>query len=298
MRRIKFWHIALVGLGLLAFFSAFEESFKGDHIARIHITGGIDYDPYRHDLLEKIANNNKIKAVLVHIESPGGSAAASESIYEDLRAIAAKKPVVALIGGVAASGGYVVALGADRIFARPTAITGSIGVIFQWSSMEGLAKKIGVEPQVVRSGALKAKPDFFKKADPKTLRHIKKIVDSTFDWFITLVADRRNRSRAEVLAKAGDGRIFTGTLAFEANLIDEIGGETEGRAWLESQHQLPLDMAIESYKAAYPTESFRSWAFDSALAVLSGPRVGRQPSATALKPLLAPQQGLLLLWQY
>ena len=90
------------------------------------------------------------------------------------------------MGGVAASGGYIVALGADRIFARPTTITGSIGVIFQWMSAKELVKKIGLEPHAVRSGSLKARPDFFEPPNLKTRQHIKEIVQKTFDWFIDL----------------------------------------------------------------------------------------------------------------
>ena len=293
MAGIKFWHVALTIIGLLVLISFFDGfKYKGDHIARVEFNDIIISDAYRHKMLMELAENESVKAVLVRIESPGGGANASEEIYEDLRIIAAQKPVVALMGGVAASGGYIVALGADRIFARPTTITGSIGVIFQWMSAKELVKKIGLEPHVVRSGSLKARPDFFEPPNLKTRQHIKEIVQKTFDWFIDLVALRRNIKRADVIKQAGDGRIFTGTQAKQLNLIDEIGGEGAARRWLVAQHNIPLAMPVENYKPQHPNDNWRNWLLSSAFSHL-GFKGAKVPSPSATLP-----SGLMLLWQF
>lgn len=294
MGRFRFWHV-LLALGAILLTASLLDGFKfkGDHLARVHIAGEITTDLYRHEMLVKLAKDDNVKAVLVQIDSPGGGAHPSQEIYEDLRAIAAHKPVVALLGSVAASGGYVSALGADRIYARLTTITGSVGVVFQWFGVNGLAKKVGIEPYTVRSGGLKARPNPFERPNPKTLQHVNVIVKSLFTWFIDLVVLRRNIKKDKALRLVGDGRIFTGRQALEINLIDAIGGETEARQWLAAEHDIALEVPVETYEPVYPAENFKDWLLQSVVTALGG-----KAGEGVLLPPSVRRQGPMLLWQF
>lgn len=202
-----------------------------DHVTVLDVSGVISTDYDRGRALRALAEDGHAKALIVRINSPGGTVVGGESLFRELRAVAAHKPVVAVMSDLAASGGYMVAIAADRIFARQGTITGSIGVILQTADITGLLAKIGVEPEAIKSAPLKAVPSPLEKLTPEGRAATQKVVDDTYDMFQQMVAERRKLPRDKVHGLA-DGRVFTGREALAAGLIDEIGGEPEARAWL------------------------------------------------------------------
>jgi protease-4 len=253
-RKLSFWRVAaflLAGVALIALLAvSMPDSQIGPrkaHIARLAIDGVIVENRDLQKLLERIENSGSARALIVSINSPGGTTAGSEALYEALRKVAAKKPVVAQIGTVAASGGYAAAIAADHIVARRTSITGSIGVLFQWADVSELLSDIGVEVDTVKSGPLKAEPNPFEPTSEEARAAIQSLVLDSYDWFISLVAERRNLDMATA-RRVSDGRIYTGGQALELGLIDAIGGEDAVRDYLASTHDIDRDLEIRDWK--------------------------------------------------
>jgi len=218
-----------------------------DHIARIVIDGVIINNRDRLDAIDALAKDSGVKAVLVAIDSPGGTVVGGEAIYRSLRAIAEKKPVVAAMGDTAASGGYMVALGADRIYAHEATITGSIGVILQAAEITELLNKIGITPVEIKSGPLKAQPSPFEKLTPEARRVNQDVVNDIYDMFVRMTAERRGLApeRARQLA---DGRIYTGRQAVANGLVDKIGDEADAVDWLVKEKGLPKGLPVRDVK--------------------------------------------------
>ena len=240
-RRVTFWRIAAI---LLAFvgFMAFAWTLGGlkkyeDHIARVRISGLITGDQATLDLLDAIAASAKVQAVIVRIDSPGGTTAGSEAVYEALRKIAKDKPIAAVMDTVAASGGYITAIAADHIVARGNTITGSIGVIFSFPEISRLLDTLGIKMEEIKSGELKAEPSPYKPVSDKARAVSNEMVQDSFAWFTGLVAERRNIPLDQVKILS-DGRVYTGRQAAANKLIDEIGGEEKAIAWLESEKNI------------------------------------------------------------
>jgi protease IV len=187
----------------------------------------------------------------VRINSPGGTTAGSEALYEEIRKVAARKPVVAVMDTVAASGGYITALAADRIVARGNTITGSIGVIFSYPEISGLLNTIGVRMEELKSGELKAEPSPYRPASEKAKQVSMEMIMDGFAWFKGLVSERRKLS-AERTAALSDGRVYSGRQALKEGLIDAIGGEDEAMAWLESQKKIPAGLKVEDWRPPRP----------------------------------------------
>ncbi len=255
LRRSRFrWRIvAFVALviAILAGAGRFatENGFSGDSIARVVIDGAIATDPERLKILETLGNTETVKAVIVAINSPGGTTAGGEELYVALNKLRAKKPVVAVIKELGASAAYMTAIAADRIFARRLSIVGSIGVLFQTYNAQKLMQTVGISSDKVASGPLKAEPDIDHPMTPEVRASLQALVDDSFSWFVDIVAERRGMSRAEVLPLA-DGRILTGNQALQSKLIDEVGGEAEAIDWLEKQKGIKTDLPVTP---AYPT---------------------------------------------
>jgi len=244
--RILFFLAAAVAvLALLARFGG-DNAPVGASIARVTINGTIATDPARLAVLEDLAENDSIKAVIVAINSPGGTTAGGEELYEALAALRAKKPVVAVIGELGASAAYMTAIASDRIFARRLSIVGSIGVLYQHVNAGKLLDTIGVDLDKVASGPLKAEPDFDEAISPEVRRSIESLITDSFNWFVDVVAERRGLTRPDTMALA-DGRILSGRQALEARLIDAIGGEDEAIAWLESEKGVEADLPVHSH---------------------------------------------------
>ncbi len=251
-RSLTFWRLlAVVAVVALVVFAAGRlggGSFlgpRGDYVARLAIGGLITDDRDRLDAIGRLAADPRVRALIVAIDSPGGTVVGGEALFEKLRQVAAAKPVVAVMGDTAASGGYMVALAADRIFAHQATITGSIGVIFQTAEFSRLLDKIGITPEEVKSSPLKAAPSPFQPMSPAAREVTQGVVDDIYAMFVRMTAERRHMSpdKARQLA---DGRIYTGRQAVANGLVDAIGGEAEARAWLQSARGVPASLKLRT----------------------------------------------------
>ena len=248
-RRLLFWRVSAVVLfiGALLALAGATGSFsdlgkRTDHIARIKIQGLITGDQDTLDLLKKIAESKTVKGLVIRIDSPGGTTAGSEALYEAIRKIAKDRPVAAVMDTVAASGGYITAIAADHIVARGNTITGSIGVIFQWAEFSQLLSTLGVKMEEIKSGELKAEPSPYKPLTEKAREVSQAMVQDSFVWFINLVAERRKLPIDKVRMLA-DGRVYTGRQAVSEKLIDELGDEDKAVGWIKREKK--LDPGIE-----------------------------------------------------
>ena len=303
-RRASFWRavafvvFAVAVIAVIATTSGLglDGKVRREQVARIAVDGFIVTRPKAAELIAEAADARAVKAIMVRIDSPGGAAVGGETLYRAIRKAAEEKPVVAVIDGLGASAAYMAAIAADHIVARESAITGSIGVIFQFPHFEELMDKIGVKYSEVKSAPLKAEPSLFKQPSPQALAMIQSVVDGTFDWFVGLVAERRNLDEFEARLLA-DGRIVTGRQALEAKLIDAIGGEPEARAWLASQKDVSEDLPAVDWKdSEIPFASLTSGSA-ARIARLLGFDPGLVPAANALLPKRLLVDGLLMVWQ-
>ena len=212
--RLTFWRVAGIAFLALALSSAAlrTESMRSliepEQIARITIEGMIVESRDQLRMLDKIAKDDKVKALLVFVNSPGGTTAGGEVLFDALRKVAAKKPVVAQFGTVAASAGYIVGMGADHIVSHGNTITGSIGVIAQWPEVSALLDKLGVKMNEIKSGTLKATPSMFAPLDDGGRQVTQGMVNEGFKWFLSLVETRRGIKTAEIDGLE-QGRIFS-----------------------------------------------------------------------------------------
>ncbi|MEW6061251.1 MAG: signal peptide peptidase SppA [Bacteroidota bacterium] len=173
--------------------------------------------------MKRYRENSSVRAIVLRIESPGGGVAASQEMYEEVKKTRKSgKPVVVSMGAVAASGGYYVACGADKIVANPGSITGSIGVISQFMHFNQLMEKIGIDATTIKSGKLKDSGSPFRPMTKEDKEYFQQMVDDVHDQFVTTVAEERKLKKDEV-RKLADGRIFTGRKAYELKLIDTLG---------------------------------------------------------------------------
>ena len=251
-RKLTFWRVAafLVAIAAVLFagvkLTGFESPTARAHIARLAIEGLITGDKDTLKLIQDIGNS-RATAVILTIESPGGTTTGSEKLYDELRLLAAKKPVVAVVGTMAASGAYIAALGADHIFARGNSLVGSIGVLFQIPNVSRLLDTVGVKMEEVKSSPLKAAPNGLEPTSPEARAALAALVSDSFDWFKGLVKERRSMTDQE-LAAVADGRVFTARQGLPLKLIDAIGGEREAIAWLESEKKVPARLPVRDWK--------------------------------------------------
>ncbi len=285
--RVLFFIALAVALVAIAGRFALENGAVGDRIARIHIDGTIFTDTERQRVLEEIGKDPLVKAVVAVINSPGGTTAGGEELYEALSALRAQKPVVAVINELGASAAYMAAIGTERIYARRLSIVGSIGVLFQHVDAGKLLATIGVDLDKVQTGPLKAEPDLDEPLAGAPRESLQALVDDSFAWFVDVVAERRALPRPEVLTLA-DGRIVTGRQAASLGLIDDVGGEVEAIAWLESDRGIAADLPVVTYFPLPSASLFNlpEWLSGTAREVLG---LGRQ-GPIAL-------DGLVSLWQ-
>ena len=302
-RRLSLWRgLAITGLVLAIggyLLSTDETSgvLAHKHVARVNFTGTITEDRAQLEMLRKLRDSKNVSAVLIFVNSPGGTTTGGEAIYEELRQIAEKKPVVAQFGTVAASAGYIVGLAADHIVSRGNTITGSVGVIMQWPEVTELLNKVGVKMNEVKSGELKAAPSPFGPADPSSLAVVKEMIDESYRWFASLVETRRNIKLADVpgLEK---GRVFSGREAVTFKLVDQLGGEREARRWLEEKRGIDKDLKVIDWRPSAGT----SWGLPSVSALfgnLFGAQGQQIAEMLARNPAFATLglDGLLSVWQ-
>ncbi len=245
-RRLAAWRLVAV-LAIVAFGMAlvghYFDGLRERHVARLDVVGLIVDDPDLLDALDEIENDDDAEALIVRIDSPGGTTVGGEALHDALRRVAKKKPVVAVIGTVGASAGYLTAIAAHHIVARESSITGSIGVILQTADLTGLLEKLGIKPESIKSGALKATPSPLEPLTDEARAVTQAIVDDAHRWFVRLVAEDRGLTGEEA-DRLADGRIYTGRQALANKLIDAIGGEREARQWLEDQREIPASLPV------------------------------------------------------
>ena len=240
---------ALLIVGLL-FGSVLSTSswLTPDQIARVSIRGLITDDTKVSKMLADIKKSKSVQAVILHIDSPGGTTTGGEVLFASIREISSVKPVVAVFGTLATSAAYLVGIASDHIISRGNTITGSIGVIVQWAEVTDLLGKIGVKMETVKSGRLKATPSPFEPTTEESREVTLELVKESQKWFNDLVAQRRRIAPTD-LAKLTSGRIFTGRQALKLKLIDQIGGEEAAVRWLETNKGLAKDMKITNWRA-------------------------------------------------
>jgi protease-4 len=264
-RRVTAWRLAALVFGLLALGLYLLGSRDGvgpasllPHVARVTVSGLITDDRKMNELIEKIGKSDQVKAVILDINSPGGTTTGGEALYDAVRRLAEKKPVVAVCGTLATSAAYIAALATDRIFVYGNTITGSVGVIFQWAEVTELLKTLGIKVEEVRSGPLKAVPSPFEPADEKARALTEEMVQEAKVWFIDLVSKRRNIDAASVPGLT-EGRIYSGRQAVELKLVDAIGDEKVAVSWLVKERNVPSGLKVVDWKPAEDSSGWFGW---------------------------------------
>jgi protease-4 len=249
-RQLGFWRAALIlgvvlgGATLLSDGLPENPALGGEHIARLPISGTITDNREMVRLIERAGRDAQVRALLVSIDSPGGTVAGGEAFHTAIRGVrAAGKPVVAVMGGTAASAGYMVALPAERIFAREATLTGSIGVILQSFEVSELMERLGLRAEALTSGPLKDQPSPFRPLTEQGRASLNAVVQDMQSQFVGMVVAGRNMPEERVRELA-DGRVMTGRQAVAVGLVDAIGGEAEARRWLAETHGLPADLRL------------------------------------------------------
>ncbi|WP_371423511.1 signal peptide peptidase SppA [Tardiphaga sp.] len=306
-RKLTFWRVAavlaavaaVVVVGLTVTRSGSEALSSSGAIARIKIEGLIQSNNDRVEALERLEKSSAA-AVVVHINSPGGTTAGSEQLYDALMRVKAKKPMVVVVEGLAASGGYIAALASDHIVAQQSSLVGSIGVLFQFPNFTGLMKTVGVEVEQVKSSPLKAAPNGFEPTSPEARAALESLVKDSYAWFRGLVQSRRAMDDAQ-LQKVADGRVFTGRQAVDLKLIDQLGDEKAAVAWLVSEKKIKSDLPVRDFKL---TPKFGDLTFLRAAATITLNAVGLNAIARQVEQAGVTQAmdgfglgGMLALWQ-
>ena len=287
---------ALLGLGF-AFSGRGSLARGGPHVARVSIQGFISGDRPTLRLLERVGEAESVRAVIVSIDSPGGSAPGAEALHESLRRLAAKKPIVSVVQNTAASGGYIAALGTDRIFARQTSFVGSIGVLIQVPNVSGLLDKLGVGVVEVKSSPLKAEPNPFTPPTEEARAALQALIADSYTWFRGLVGERRALPE-DLLARVSDGRVFTGRQALDLRLVDALGGEAEAQDWLAANRGVPKELPVRDWRREREGDRFGLPGLAAGLADGLGlGELARAIERAALRGEGLGSGGALALWQ-
>jgi protease-4 len=252
-RKLTFWRVVAVLIAIAAVVALAATARRGnvltaggDYIARVKVSGLIRNDQERVESLEKLAKSSA-KAVIVHIDSPGGTTAGSEQLHGALRGVAAAKPMVVVVDGLAASGGYIAAMSADHIIAQETSLVGSIGVLFQYPNVGELLKVVGVKIEEIKSSPLKAAPNGYEPTSPEARAAIEALVKDSYAWFRSMVSERRKMDGA-ALETVTDGRVFTGRQGLALRLVDQLGNEKTAVAWLATEKGLKADTPVRDWQ--------------------------------------------------
>jgi protease IV len=303
-RKLSWWRLIAIAAATLAAVVIVTRLTGADstdkltpHIARLSLQGLIIGDKDTLDLIKKIGESSQAKAVIVAIDSPGGTTTGSQMIYEELRRLNEKKPVIAVVGALAASGAYIAAIASDTIVAQSTSLVGSIGVLFQFPNVYKLLETVGVKVEEIKSSPLKAAPNGLEPTSEAARTAIASLVADSYSWFKDLVKERRHLDDAE-LAKVADGRVFTAHQGQPLKLVDILGGEREAIAWLEKNKDVTKNLPVRDWKKKQTLERLglvesaaglaRTFGFETIALVLD------QSAATERVGRL---DGLLAIWQ-
>ena len=303
-RKLTFWRVSALVIALAAivgaaamFVSGSRFTTPGAYIARVKVQGLIRTNQDRVEALARLGRS-AARAVIVHIDSPGGTTAGSEQLYDALRELQAKKPMVVVVDGLAASGAYIAALSAEHIVAQETSLVGSIGVLFQYPNFSDVLKTIGIKVEEVKSSPLKAAPNGFEPTSPEARAAIEAIVLDSYSWFKGLVKDRRGMDDSQ-LTQVSDGRVFTGRQAVGLKLVDSLGNEKAALAWLEKEKKVPANTPVRDYslQPRFSDLSFlhvAAWTFEKLGLNFIAHRIEEWGALQAVERLNL--DGLLALW--
>ena len=303
-RKLTFWRAGALLIALLALVGVAAALMPGgrlvpssNYIARIRVEGLIRDNQGRVDALDRLAKS-RARAVILHINSPGGTTAGSQQLYDSLRALQAAKPMVVVVDGLAASGAYIAALACDHIIAQDTSLVGSIGVLFQYPNFTEVLKTIGIQVEEIKSSPLKAAPNGFEPTSPAARAAIAAIVNNSYAWFKGLVKDRRNMDDTQ-LAAVDDGRVFTGRQGVPLKLVDRLGNEKTALTWLEKEKKVPASTPVRDYslEPRFSELSFlhvAAWTFQAVGLSAVAQRIEAWGAVQAVERLNL--DGLLALW--
>ena len=303
-RKLTFWRVSALVIALLAvigtafvFVPGSRLMPQGAYIARIQVQGLIRGNQGRVEALARLGKS-RARAVIVHIDSPGGTTAGSEQLYGALRELQSKKPMVVVVDGLAASGAYIAALSAEHILAQETSLVGSIGVLFQYPNFTDILKTIGIKVEEVKSSPLKAAPNGFEPTSPEARAAIEAVVLDSYAWFKGLVKDRRKMDDP-LLAQVSDGRVFTGRQAVGLKLVDGLGNEKAALDWLEKEKKVPASTPVRDYslQPRFSELSFlhvAAWTFEAVGLNVIAHRIEEWGAVQAVERLNL--DGLLALW--
>jgi protease-4 len=305
-RKLTFWRVVAIVLIVLAIgvvaavLGTRSGLVSGPYIARVTVTGLIRDDDERVRQLDRLARLSNARAVIVHVDSPGGTTAGSEQLFDALGRVRAKKPLAIVVDSLAASGAYITALSGDYIVAKQTSLVGSIGVLFEFPNFTDLLDKIGVKVEAIKSSPLKASPSGFEPTSPEARAAIESIIKDSYAWFKNLVQERRHLTDDQ-LAAVDDGRVFTGHQGLDLKLIDQIGDERTAITWLEKEKNITANLPVRDYRLQSRLDDL-PFLHAAALAVLDAvglgglaQRFGSLGGASALDRFNL--DGLLALWQ-
>lgn len=305
-RKLTFWRVVAVLIAIAAIVAvgvygtpSGRKLTGANAIERVKIEGLIRSDQERVEALERLAKSNA-PAVIVHINSPGGTTSGSEQLYDSLMRLKAKKPLVVVVDGLCASGGYIAALASDHIVAQQTALVGSIGVLFQFPNFTELLKTVGVQVESVKSSPLKAAPNGYEPTSPEARAALDALVKDSYAWFKGLVQTRRSMSE-EQLAKVSDGRVFTGRQAVGLKLIDQLGDEKTAIAWLVAEKKVKSGLPVHDFKMSprFGDLTFLRTAAAVTLNALGLSNIARQVEQTGVVRAVdrLGLDGMLALWE-
>lgn len=274
-RRLSFWRIGAILLAVVAavtiFISQSDSFLPGlgfePYIARVSVEGFISDDREQRKLLKTIGESDQVRGVVLFVNSPGGTTSGAEALYLSLRALAEKKPVVAVFGTAATSAAYLAGIAADHIVARGNSITGSVGVILQTVEFSELLRNWGVKVEEIRSGPLKAVPSPFTPTDDAARTLVQELVDESRNWFVDLVTQRRQIS-AGALEQVKTGRIYTGRQALQIGLVDELGDEASALKWLEEKRGVTKGLKVVDRQSESTSSRFQMHALAGGVGTL------------------------------
>ncbi|MEN0076613.1 MAG: signal peptide peptidase SppA [Paracraurococcus sp.] len=267
-RRLAIWRagailLLLAGIVVLLFDRAGPLLDRG-HVVRLPIEGIITDDRRLAEALDRLAKDSAAKAVIVSIDSPGGSVGGGEMLHDALLRLRETRPVVAVMRGTAASAGYMTAVAAERIFARESTITGSIGVLLQTFDGSELLARLGVRTEAITSGPLKDQPSPLHPLSSDGRAALQGVVGDMYEQFLAMVVAGRKLPEERVRPLA-DGRVLSGRQALAAGLVDAIGGEREARAWLAAEKGVPEDLPVRDLQPRSTAERLLRAAWSGAV---------------------------------